>query len=145
MTAIRPMRPDDAAAVAGLTTQLGYPVGADAQRRRVERVLASPDDHLLVVAIDEADHPIGWAHVERMRMLEHDDRAQLMGLVVADGHRSRGIGAELLAHVEAWARDRGCVTLTVRSRVNRERAHRFYAERGYTLGKTSHVFVKGLG
>jgi len=35
-------------------------------------------------------------------------------------------------------------TMVVRSRVARERAHRFYEREGYALVKTSHVFEKPL-
>jgi GNAT superfamily N-acetyltransferase len=142
---IRPMRPLDAAAVAELTTQLGYPVDEAAQRRRIEDVLESPTHHALFVAVDEADRAIGWVHVERIRYLEGDDTAEIMGLVVGDGHRSGGIGAELLVAAEAWAAKRGCRRVVVRSRVSRERAHRFYERQGYAVWKTSQVFAKDLG
>ena len=38
----------------------------------------------------------------------------------------------------------GCIRMTVRSRIARERAHRFYEREGYVLEKTSHVFRKPL-
>lgn len=141
---IRPMRSSDAGVVAQLTTQLGYPVDEATQRRRIEDVLEAPSDHGLLVAVDGADEPVGWIHVERIRFLEGDDTADIMGLVVADRQRSNGIGAALLAAAEAWAADRSCRRMVVRSRVTRERAHRFYERHGYGLVKTSRVFGKDL-
>jgi GNAT superfamily N-acetyltransferase len=140
------MRTDDAAAIAELTTQLGYPVEAEAQAARIADVLAAaPQDHLGLVAVDDADRPIGWVHVERLRHLEADATAVLMGVVVDEAHRSGGIGAELLAAAEAWAIGAGCRRMTVRSRIQRERAHRFYLRHGYEVEKTSFVFRKRLG
>ena len=141
---IRPMRPDDAAAVAELTTQLGYPVDPETQASRMATVQGSPRDNALLVAADEADRPIGWIHVSRVASLEASDLASVNGLVVGDGHRSVGVGAALLAAAEAWARRAGCATILVRSRIQRERAHRFYERAGYARLKTSHVFEKRL-
>jgi GNAT superfamily N-acetyltransferase len=138
------MRPGDAAAVAELTTQLGYPVDGPTQRRRIEDVLEASSHHGLLVAVDNADAPVGWIHVERIRYLEGDDTANVGGLVVGDGHRSAGIGAALLEAAEAWATEQGCRRMIVRSRVSRERAHRFYERHGYAEYKTSRTFAKEL-
>jgi GNAT superfamily N-acetyltransferase len=64
--------------------------------------------------------------------------------VVDEAHRSGGVGRALLGAAEAWAREHGCEVVTVRSRVARERAHRFYEREGYVRVKTSHVFSKPL-
>jgi GNAT superfamily N-acetyltransferase len=111
---------------------------------RLAAVLAAPDDHAVVVAVDERDRPIGWVHVERLRLLERPPSADLMGLVVDEGARSRGIGRSLVAAAEELARKWGCRSMVVRTRVSRERAHRFYEREGYSRLKTSHVFEKAL-
>jgi len=138
------MRPDDAEVVADLTTQLGYPVDAAAQRARIADVLADPEDHAAFVAVDGEDRPIGWIHVVRMRYLAGDHEGDVWGLVVDENHRSDGIGAQLLAAGEAWARTAGAARMTIRSRITRERAHGFYLRHGYAVEKTSHVFRKQL-
>lgn len=140
---IRPARLDDAAAIAALTTQLGYPVEADHQARRLGPVLASDRDALLV-ATDAADRPIGWIHVQRRLFLEGDDQALIAGLVVNEGHRSGGIGAALLVAAEAWAEAHALRSMRVMSRVERTGAHRFYERHGYAVAKTSRVFDRRL-
>jgi GNAT superfamily N-acetyltransferase len=111
--------------------------------RRLAPLLGSPDDAVLV-AVDAKERPIGWIHVGRTRILEADEHAVIHGLVVDEASRSGGLGAELLAAAEGWARERGIGTMLVRSRSTRERAHRFYRERGYREVKRSHVFEKRL-
>lgn len=143
MTRIRPARADDAAKLAGLTTQLGYPTESKTQAHRLAAVLARTDDAVMVAA-DRADGAIGWVHVGRVRMLEREEHAVLHGLVVDEAHRGTGVGAELLAAAEAWAIEQGIRTMLVRSRTTRERAHRFYLQRGYAEVKRSHVFEKRL-
>ncbi|MBA3307382.1 MAG: GNAT family N-acetyltransferase [Chloroflexi bacterium] len=143
--AIRPMDVRDAAKVAELTGQLGYPVTEAELRDRLATALAASTDHRLLVAVDTEDVPIGWAHVERLRLLELPPAAQLAGLVVSEQHRSAGIGAALLENAEATASRWGCRSLRVRSNVIRERAHRFYERAGYRRIKTSYTFEKELG
>ena len=140
---IRAATLEDAATLADLTSQLGYPTTEVELTGRLRRVLASPHDAVLV-AVTGDDRPIGWVHVGRELLLEASDTATLQGLVVDDAHRSAGVGAELLRAAEAWARANGCIRMTVRSRIARDRAHRFYEREGYVLEKTSHVFRKPL-
>jgi GNAT superfamily N-acetyltransferase len=134
---------EDAAAIAGLTTQLDYPVGADEQASRLGEILDAPDEAVLV-AVDDDDRPIGWVHVGREHLLEQSHTATIRGLVVHEGYRSAGIGHDLMQSATAWARQAGALRLTLRSRISRERAHRFYEREGFARVKTSYVFEKRL-
>ncbi len=87
---------------------------------------------------------IGWVHVGVSHLLESDIRAEVNGLIVAEGQRSAGAGAKLLEAAEEWARRRGCRGMNVRSNVIRERAHRFYERQGYEHYKTQKAFRKAL-
>ena len=140
---IRPMTPADAPHVADLATQLGYPSRPEEIGERLATLLGHPDEHAAFVA-DEHGRAMGWVHVALSASLLSGPKADIGGLVVDQDHRSGGVGGELLAAAEAWARERGARTMMVRSRVARERAHRFYEREGYALVKTSHVFEKPL-
>ena len=59
-------------------------------------------------------------------------------------HRSLGAGAKLLDAAEAWAREKKCTGMSVRSNVIRERAHAFYERQGYQHIKTQKAFRKSL-
>lgn len=137
------MRADDTARVAELTGQLGYPSTRDDIGGRFAYLRRRPEDEVLV-AVGEDDQPIGWIHVSRFASLEASDVALIGGLVVDDAHRAGGIGEALLDAAEGWARGHGASTMVVRSRITRERAHRFYERHGYRTVKTSHVFEKPL-
>jgi GNAT superfamily N-acetyltransferase len=140
---IRPMTAADAPLVADLSTQLGYPSTADETVERLALLNASPDVRSVLVA-EEDGRAIGWVHVELEASLLSGIKADIGGLVVDEAHRSGGVGADLLAAAEAWARQHGALRMVVRSRVTRERAHRFYEREGYAHLKTSHVFEKRL-
>ena len=133
----------DVPAVAALTGELGYPVEDEELTRRVTHLRSQPGNEVLV-AVDEADRPIGWIHVGRMPTLETSDAALIGGLVVGEGQREGGIGTALVAAGEAWARASGATRMIVRSRTTRERAHEFYERLGYGRVKVSQVFEKSL-
>jgi predicted N-acetyltransferase YhbS len=143
VASIRVMIAADAAAVARLATQLGYPARAGEVGARLEHLRRYPDDEVLV-AVDATNAVIGWIHVSRTTSLQESDLASIGGLVVDDGHRSSGIGADLVRAAEEWARQHGATRMVVRSRSTRERTHRFYKRMGYAELKRSHVFGKRL-
>jgi GNAT superfamily N-acetyltransferase len=136
--------PGDEDDIAGLCGELGYPSSTTQVAARLSQI-AGRDDHLVLVAVNEADDPVGWVHACVVRRVESDPFVELGGMVVSGPHRGRGIGAQLLGMSEEWARSRGAVAVRVRSNVVRERAHGFYMRAGYEHLKTSHVFVKRLG
>ena len=139
---VRPPMPSDAAALAALAGELGYPTSAEVLLGRLAAL--HPTDAAVLVATDAADVPTGWCHVEMRRTLVEPMSALIVGLVIGEGNRSAGIGSELLAAAERWTRARGCQRLVVATRITRERAHRFYAREGYELNKTSYFLTKVL-
>ena len=56
------MRPDDAAAVAELSTQLGYASTGAEMERRIAALLGR-EDHALLVATMDGEWVVGWVHV----------------------------------------------------------------------------------
>jgi GNAT superfamily N-acetyltransferase len=140
---IRRAKSSDAPRLADLAGQLGYPTTTAQLRERFRRIQPA-SQHAIFVAESADDGVIGWLHVSRQPLLEEELRAEVNGLVVADGQRSLGAGARLLAAAEEWARKRGCKGMSVRSNVIRERAHKFYERNGYEHYKTQKSFRKPL-
>ena len=140
---IRTARVTDAGELSELLGQLGYPTTAAEAGQRVSALLGDAESTVLV-ATDADDHPIGCLHACVRRHLAGPPFVQVTSLVVRSDQRGRGIGAELLTHAEEWAAERGLAVVRLRCNVTRLDAHRFYARAGYTLAKTSHLFVKRL-
>jgi GNAT superfamily N-acetyltransferase len=142
---IRRARRGDAERIAQLCGELGYPATAAQVTTRL-RQLTPVSKHAVFVAesSDGATGLIGWVHVSEAHLLEGDMRAEVNGLIVAEGQRSAGAGAKLLEAAEEWARRRGCRGMNVRSNVIRERAHGFYERNGYEHYKTQKAFRKAL-
>jgi GNAT superfamily N-acetyltransferase len=142
---IRKARRGDAERIAQLTGELGYPATAAQIAVRL-RQLTPVSKHAVFVAEspEAAAGVVGWVHVSVSHLLESDVRAEVNGLIVAEGQRSAGAGAKLLEAAEGWARHRGCRGMNVRSNVIRERAHKFYERQGYEHYKTQKAFRKPL-
>src|SRR5258708_38522614 len=140
---IRCARREDAPRVAELSGQLGYPATAAQMRKRLRGIKLS-SQHAVFIAESAKEGIIGWLHVSRQPLLEGEIRAEVNGLIVGEEHRSAGAGARLLAAAETWARKRGCKSMSVRSNVIRERAHKFYERNGYEHYKTQKSFRKPL-
>lgn len=135
------MQASDVDGVADLLTQLGYPTTGSNVAARFGRIDA---EHNALLVAEESGTARAWIHVAVHPYLESDETAEIVGLVVADGHRSRGIGKALVHAAESWAAAKGCRALRVRSRIVRERAHAFYERAGFERIKTQHCFEKPL-
>lgn len=137
------MEARDIEQVAALITQLGYPSTPQDIARRFTHIDGRDDQALLVA--DDGRAVVAWMHVGSHRYLESDESAEILGLVVAEEQRSRGIGAALVGAAEKWAAQHGCQVLRVRSRTTRPRAHAFYERGGFERVKTQHCFQKSIG
>ena len=137
----------DAAALAILSGQLGYPSSRDEVERRLAEILVHPEHVVFVAEITGKGSDLrvaGWIHAAVMRTVESDPNVEVVGLVVDESLRSSGIGERLVEQAEQWARGFGLATMTVRSNVVRERAHGFYQRLGYRIVKSQRVFRKQI-
>ena len=137
---IRSATERDAAAVAELVVQLGYPLTAEGAAQRIREI--GNDEALFTAVVD--NKVVGLIQVSRMTGLEHEPRAEIRALVVDEKQRGGGIGKALVEKAEAWARERGLPMMRVRSNVKRERMRIFYERNGYAVIKTQNVFEKSL-
>ena len=140
MTTIREMAPSDASDIADLSAELGYPTEPEVMRGRIARIGAG-NNHLILVA-DVDGSAAGWLHAEATEALESGSRVEIVGLVVGEKFRRRGVGARLVARAEEWASKRGVESVVVRSNEKRTESHSFYPALGYSKSKTQAVYRK---
>lgn len=133
----------DAAVVAKLSCELGYPAEPNTIQNRIATLVSSQSD-LLVGALNEANELAGWLQAHAANVLESGFRVEIMGLIVATKFRRCGVGRALVSRAEEWARCLGAPTMVVRSNVSREESHGFYPALGYTVNKTQTVYRKSL-
>lgn len=127
----RPADTHDAAGLARLLGQLGYPAtDADVLERLV---YWSADRHSRVIAADTGGALAGVAAVHAIPLLEHTGRrGRLVALVVDESARGNGVGRALVRAAErAAAQELGCQEMEITSARNRPAAHGLYAALGY--------------
>jgi N-acetylglutamate synthase-like GNAT family acetyltransferase len=140
---IRPARLEDAKALASLAGQLGYPSTLEQARRRFE-ILADKSDENAVFVAEANGKILGWVHAHIYNLLVEDPQTEIGGLVVDETVRGQRIGEKLMQAAEAWALEKDCSSVYVRSNVIRIRAHEFYKRIGYIIIKSQYAFRKNL-
>jgi len=142
---IRLAQTTDADAVNELLQQLGYAQGdAGATAGRIQEW---DDDPASAAYVAEADGEVlGVIAVHTCPFFERAGSwGRIVALVVDEHARGKGVGGELVAAAEEFARSRGCLRMEVTSSDRRVDAHAFYQGRGYDLqtGKSSR-FLRDL-
>ena len=127
---IRTVQRQDAARLAALLDQLGYPTDDAAVHARLTYWVN--DEASVLLGADLDGRLIGVAALRVCPMLEVTGKfGRVVALVVDDCYRGQGVGRELMAEIEKRAHAAGCIVMEVTSSNHRGLAHRFYAGLGY--------------
>jgi GNAT superfamily N-acetyltransferase len=128
--AIRPPARDDAAALASLMGELGYPVSPQVLWSRID-AMASPSHCTLVAEVD--GKVAGFVGCSALAIYESDiPTCWIMALAVASPFRRHGVGRALLQAVERWCAHRGIPDIRLHSGEARAEAHGFYEACGFS-------------
>ena len=132
---------DDAAAIAGLARQLGYPVAAEVMATRLENLPAETE---AVVVATIAGAVRAWMQVGVALSIESQPFVEIRGLVVDADLRASGLGTQLVEFAKSWAQAKHVSSLRVRSNIVRTATHAFYEKRGFIVSKSQKVFTFAL-
>jgi len=133
----RPAAAADAAAIAALFTDEGYPAGPSDIRNR----LAHFDSTQSQVIIAEHDGAIlGFIAVHALPRFEHDDSIlRILALVVDAGARERGVGRALMAEAERIGAELGAAFVELTAGHHRPEARHLYESLGYDSTVTAYL------
>lgn len=145
MNSIRRATRADAGALAPLLGALGYPAESAAVAARLEALLGSGRDAVLVAEDGAAGGALLGVLALHWGVMLHQPApvARIGSLVVAEAARGRGVGAALVRAAEALARAEGCAVLELTTGKGRREAHAFYAAQGFEW--TALRFGRALG
>jgi ribosomal protein S18 acetylase RimI-like enzyme len=136
----RPATASDAAAIAALFTDEGYPAGPSDIKAR----LGHFDAPMSRVVIAEYDGAIlGFVAVVALPRFEHGDWVlRIMALVVDAGARERGVGRALMAEAERIGGEVGATFVEVTAGHHRPEARHLYESLGYDSTVTAYLRKK---
>ena len=115
-----------------LFADLGYPTTMEELHERFERLNQHQDYYSLIALYN--NEVVGFSRLFKMLFFEQNVYyARLLAFVVSSKYREKGIGKALLHASEEWARNQGCLAITLNSgnREERKVAHKFYLTNGY--------------
>ena len=136
---IREAKKSDVVTLAKLSGELGYPTTMEEMENRFNKLLSKNENCIYVAELDSV---VGWIHVSVFQTLESNAYAEICGLVVAETFRGSGIGSQLVAKAENWARVLGFSKIRVRTNILRRETRKFYRKLGFQVQKTQEVFDK---
>lgn len=132
----------DCSAIQALSAQLGYEYPVNKVEKQLNSILGN-DDHKVFLAISpESDDVIGYIHVQRYRILYFDDFLNILGFVVDESWRKKGIGSKLIRKAEEIAVYFHCKGVRASSQTKCLDAHQFYKKQGFENYKEQKCFIK---
>jgi len=138
---IRPAEERDAAELAELMTQLGYPTSPEEMANRMRHIFR--DRSFATFVAVENDDVLGMIGLCISPSYEHNARnGRIIALSVEKRSRRHGIGRKLVAFAEDFFTREKVGRIAVRSHIRREDAHKFYESLGYE--RTGLRFIKDL-
>jgi ribosomal protein S18 acetylase RimI-like enzyme len=118
---------------------------AAALRAALERLLSSPTIGAIWMATD-AQRPLGYLAVVYVFSLEHRGvTAEIDEFFVLPGHRTCGVGSQLLCQAEVESARQGCTNISLQVSTSNRRAKEFYVRQGYSHRSGFQLLEKSLG
>jgi aminoglycoside 6'-N-acetyltransferase I len=149
---IRRARPTHRPALAVLRHALWPDSSVEEHERELAPILDGKPPGILPLVVFVAEAPeraiIGFVEVGLRSAADHCDWSHPVGYVegwyVAEGHRRRGVGAQLIAAAENWAHEQGCVEMASDTQLDNELSQRAHQQLGYQIVERVILFRKPL-
>ena len=113
-----------------IQTELGYLVSKIKLRTRIKQ-MCKQKEYCIFVAL-EHHQIVGFIGVHIHLVFENPGKVmRIIALAVSQKHQKSGIGANLVAKVEQYAKKKKISILIVNSGIKRTGAHQFYQKQGF--------------
>ena len=143
---IRNIKIEDAEAIQRICNiSLGYSVSVEIVMRQIQILSKDVNHHYIYVYEDEElQTVVGFVHAEAYESLYSYAGLNILGLAVLPEFQGKGIGKELIHHLEVNAKNDSVSFVRLNSADYRVEAHKFYENIGYVCDKTQKRFIKRL-
>ncbi len=135
---IRIAIPEDAASVADLINQMGYPVSESEAEIRIKHY-SKPSYRLMLAEIEGNTIGLIALHIYDVLHLPAPE-GRVISFCVDEKVRDKGVGTTLLTEAENFFKKSGCYKIVLNCNLRRTDTHQYYLNRGYQF--TSKHFAK---
>ena len=141
---IRKLKTEDAESIQKICeVSLGYSVSIETVMRQIQKLSEDVNHHYIYVYEDEKlQKVVGFVHAEVYESLYSYTGLNILGLAVLPEFQGKGIGRELMHHLELKAKDDSVLFIRLNSADYRVEAHKFYENIGYVCDKIQKRFMK---
>jgi N-acetylglutamate synthase-like GNAT family acetyltransferase len=144
MPSIRHAEPADANRIAELYRQLVSNTAISVQAERISAISEDPNTALFVCELGGQVEGSALVCLCADVMFGSQPFAVVENIIVNETVRGKGLGAALLRHIETFCLAKNCSKIMLLSASQRERAHHFFEQAGFT-GTSKRGFVKYRG
>jgi GNAT superfamily N-acetyltransferase len=138
---IRDLTLDDYRALKFLLDELGYPSTEAEVKERLNNII--PDKNFKTLLAEVQGKVVGFIGLSKSYAYERNGcYVRIMALVVAREYRNMGIGTQLVAKAEEWAKQNGASLIVLSSGLQPLEAHKFYESKGFR--KKGYSFIKKI-
>jgi aminoglycoside 6'-N-acetyltransferase I len=148
---VRRAIPSDREALGKMRHALWPDSSVDHHKEELVPILAgkSPGIMPLVYFVaEESGAIVGFVEVGLRSTADGCDWARAVGYIegwyVAESHRRRGVGAQLIAAAENWAREQGCTEMASDTQIDNTQSLQAHLHLGYEIAERSILFRKSL-
>ena len=141
---IRNIKIEDAEAIQRICNiSLGYAVSIETVMKQIQKLSEDVNHHYIYVYEDEKlQKVVGFVHAEVYESLYSYTGLNILGLAVLPEFQGKGIGKELMCHLELNGKNNSIEFIRLNSADYRVEAHKFYENIGYTCNKIQKCFIK---
>jgi aminoglycoside 6'-N-acetyltransferase I len=150
---IRPANPVDLKALGKMRHALWPDSSIEHHEEELVPILAGKPPGIMplvyFVAQNASAEIVGFVEVGLRSTADGCDWSRAVGYVegwyVAESHRRRGVGAQLIAAAETWAREQGCTEMASDTQIGNTQSLEAHLRLGYEIAERSILFRKRLG
>ncbi len=129
---------EDAASVADLINQMGYPVSESEAEIRIQQY-STPSYRLMLAEHEGNTIGLIALHIYDVLHLPAPE-GRVISFCVDEKVRDKGVGTKLLNEAENFFKESGCYKIVLNCNLRRTDTHQYYLNRGYQF--TSKHFAK---